>query len=135
MRDEARAEIERIAAAWTSGAKPDLWLTYHPYYRSPDLLGPALAREFGIPYVTVEASYSRKRDRDAWANAQQLLKSAVEKAALNICFTKRDQDGLVMLGPDIRLAYVPPFIDVRSVLEVPPVKWRGDAIRSRSPSQ
>jgi len=112
LRDDARAETERIAALWMSGKKPDLWLTYHPYYRSPDLLGPALSKKFGIPYVTIEASYSRKRERDAWSNAQQLLKSAIEKAALNICFTKRDQEGLAMLGPDVRLAYVAPFIDV-----------------------
>jgi glycosyltransferase involved in cell wall biosynthesis len=112
LREEARAEIERIASAWASGATPDLWLTYHPYYRSPDLLGPPLAAKFAIPYVTVEASYSPKRDRDAWATTQGFLRSAVEKAALNICFTKRDRDGLAMLGPDIRLAYVPPFIDV-----------------------
>lgn len=116
LRDEARAEVQRIAAA---SAKPDLWLTYHPYYRSPDLLGPALAARFGIPYVTVEASYSRKRDRDAWGNAQQFLKSAVEMAALNICLTKRDQDGLATLGPDIRLAYVTPFIDVANYTHAP----------------
>ncbi len=112
LRDEARVEMERIAAAWAMASSPDLWLAYHPYYRSPDLLGPALARQFGIPYVTLEASYSRKRDRDDWANAQAFVKSAVEDAALNICFTRRDENGLAMIGPGIRLAYVPPFIDV-----------------------
>lgn len=111
LRDEARAEVERIAAA---SAKPDLWLTYHPYYRSPDLLGPPLAARFGMPYITVEASYSRKRDHDDWAHAQQFLKTAVEGAALNICFTRRDRDGLAMLGPDVKLAYLPPFIDVEN---------------------
>jgi len=119
LRDEARAEAERIAAAWVSRGKPDLWLTYHPYYRAPDLLGPSLAASQDIPYVTAEASYARKRDRDDWANAQDFLKSAVEKAALNICFTMRDRDGLAVLGPDIRLAYVPPFIDVANYARGP----------------
>ena len=112
LRDRARAEVERITKGWSAGAKPDIWLSYHPYYRAPDLPGPSLAAKFDIPYVTLEASYARKRDRDAWANAQKLVTSAIEKAALNICFTKRDRDGLAMLGPEIRLAYVPPFIDV-----------------------
>ncbi|MBL8895309.1 MAG: glycosyltransferase family 4 protein [Rhizobiales bacterium] len=112
LRDQARAEVERIATDWSAGAKPDIWLTYHPYYRAPDLLGPPLAAKFQIPYVTLEASYARKRDRDGWANAQELVTRAIENAALNICFTKRDQDGLATLGPEIRLAYVPPFIDV-----------------------
>src|SRR5690606_15375884 len=95
-------------------AKPDLWMTYHPYYRAPDLLGPSLAKKFAIPYVTVEASYARKRDRDLWAEPQKFVISAIETAALNICFTKRDRDGLAMLGPHVRLAYIKPFIDIEN---------------------
>ncbi|MFO0993906.1 MAG: glycosyltransferase family 4 protein [Hyphomicrobiales bacterium] len=112
LRDRARAEVERIARDWSAGTRPEIWLTYHPYYRAPDLLGPLLTAESKIPYVTLEASYARKRDRDDWANAQKFVTSAIEQAALNICFTRRDRDGLAMLGPEIRLAYVAPFIDV-----------------------
>ncbi|MBL8905476.1 MAG: glycosyltransferase family 4 protein [Rhizobiales bacterium] len=128
LREEAQAEAERLAACWADGAKPDLWLTYHPYYRAPDLLGPPLATRFGIPYVTIEASYAEKRDRDGWAGAQRFLKSAVERSALNICFTRRDRDGLAMLGPAVRLASIPPFIDVAN-FSLPPPGRHGGPIR------
>jgi len=29
----------------------DLWLTYHSYYKAPDLLGPYCCRRLGLPYV------------------------------------------------------------------------------------
>src|SRR5690349_3295279 len=64
---EARAEIIRLSQQWRSGISPDLWFSYHPYYKAPDLIGPDLARRFDIPYVTAEASYSGKRDREGWA--------------------------------------------------------------------
>ncbi len=42
-------------SARSSGFRPDrgrdLWLTYHSYYKAPDLLGPRLSRRWGIPYV------------------------------------------------------------------------------------
>lgn len=125
LRDQARAEIERIATDGPAGAKPNIWLTYHPYYRAPDLLGPVLSSKFQIPYVTLEASYARKRDRDDWANAQKFVKSAIEEASLNICFTKRDREGLAMLGPDLRLAYVAPFIDIENYAQARPERNNG----------
>ena len=39
----AREEVARLTDVWTAGPRPDLWFCYHPYYKSPDLLGPALA--------------------------------------------------------------------------------------------
>src|SRR5688572_16434029 len=39
---EAELEIERISA----GPRPDIWLTYHSYYKAPDLLGPRLSRHW-----------------------------------------------------------------------------------------
>src|SRR4051812_16028297 len=56
-------ETDRIAKHWQEFGGPDLWFTYHPYYKAPDLLGPALSRRFAIPYVTAEASYSRRRNQ------------------------------------------------------------------------
>jgi hypothetical protein len=59
--------------AWEAMAparRPRAWLTYHPYYKAPDLIGPEIAARFAIPYVTAEASYAGKRDRDQWAGQQ-----------------------------------------------------------------
>ena len=89
--------------------KPDLWFCYHPYYKAPDLIGPPLAAAWTIPYVTAEASYSRRRDDTGWAGLQSLVVDAVRQAAVNICFTKRDEMGLAASIPEARLARLAAF--------------------------
>jgi glycosyltransferase involved in cell wall biosynthesis len=108
---EAEKEIARLSEGWASGGKPDLWFCYHPYYKAPDLIGPRLAAKFAIPYVTAEASYSFRRNVGAWAEAQALVADAVRQAALNICFTRRDRDGLLEIAPQATLKMLPPFIE------------------------
>jgi glycosyltransferase involved in cell wall biosynthesis len=107
----AAGERTRLTQDWAKGGKPDLWLTYHPYYKAPDLIGPELARHFGIPYVTAEASYSPKRDRQGWAAMQALVRDAISLARVNLCFTDRDRAGLQNAVPGGRFASLVPFID------------------------
>jgi glycosyltransferase involved in cell wall biosynthesis len=111
-RGVARDEHVRIAREWAArdAGAADLWLTYHPYYRAPDLLGPSIARQFGIPYVTCEASYAAKRDNDGWHEQQAVVKSAVRQAALNLCFTDRDRQGLAAIVSSSSIANIAPFI-------------------------
>ncbi len=111
MKGEAGAEMARLSQEWRRDGKPDLWFTYHLYYKAPDLLGPRLAREWHIPYVTAEASYARKRDRQGWADAQALIREAVRQARVNLCFTDRDRPGLESVAPQARFASLSPFID------------------------
>ncbi len=111
LRHSANEERARIAREWMNSGKPDLWFTYHPYYKAPDLLGPELARQFNIPYATAEASYSPKRDRQGWAAAQAWIRDAITLAGLNLCFTDRDREGLVKAVPSGRFASLVPFID------------------------
>jgi glycosyltransferase involved in cell wall biosynthesis len=111
LNQSAAVEVETIAAKWAAEDKPDLWLCYHPYYKAQDLLGPELCRRFNIPYTTAEASYSRRRDTMGWENVQQRLLETLNNASVNICFTKRDRDGLASAAPSARLAMLPPFID------------------------
>ena len=113
VRQAADAEKARLTALWHKGERPDLWFTYHPYYKAPDLLGPDLARHLAIPYVTAEASYAGKRDRQGWAERQALVGDAVSLARLNLCFTERDRAGLEQAVPEARLAAFPPFIDTQ----------------------
>ena len=61
---------KRLRDKWRRRRKPDLWFCYHPYYKAPDLIGPKLASSFNLPYVTAEASYSRRRDETGWAELQ-----------------------------------------------------------------
>lgn len=107
----AGREAARIAARWASGDRPDLWLTYHPYYKAPDLLGPALARDHNIPYVTVETSYSERRNIGHWAQTQRQVLRGIESAAVNICMTDRDREGILAIAPNARLAMLRPFIE------------------------
>jgi glycosyltransferase involved in cell wall biosynthesis len=88
-----------------------LWLTYHPYYKAPDLIGPDIARHFGVAYVTAEASYAGKRDNDSWAELQSAVKKAVRAAAVNICFTAADREGLARIVEPASLRDLAPFID------------------------
>jgi len=108
----AREETARLTKQWAANGRPDLWFCYHPYYRAPDLVGPALSRRFGMPYVTAEASYAGKRNADGWAPIQARVIASVELALVNICFTKRDRDGLARAVPDAVFADLKPFIDV-----------------------
>jgi glycosyltransferase involved in cell wall biosynthesis len=117
---EAAAEAARIGAEWRKRSAADLWFTYHPYYKAPDLLGPSLARDFAIPYVTAEASYSGRRNIGDWADAQQRVLASVRQAFVNICLTRRDRDGLVEAWPAARTALLAPFLDAGEFLKRPP---------------
>ncbi|WP_421901701.1 glycosyltransferase family 4 protein [Maridesulfovibrio sp.] len=48
---------------------PDIWLTYHSYYKSPDLLGPYISEKLGIPYVIYQGVFATKyrRNYKTWA--------------------------------------------------------------------
>lgn len=116
---EAASEIERLSRDFERDGPPDLWFCYHPYYKAPDLIGPVLARRFGLAYVTAEASYSQRRNLGCWAQHQQALKVLVGAASLNLCFTERDRAGLVEAVPKARLARIAPFIDAAPFLNHP----------------
>jgi glycosyltransferase involved in cell wall biosynthesis len=110
VQTEAGAERERIGAHLSNGPRPDLWFCYHPYYKSPDLIGPVVSRRFGLAYVTCEASYSDRRNIGVWTEMQKHALDAVRAAALNLCLTQRDMQGLRAAAPDARLARFAPFI-------------------------
>jgi glycosyltransferase involved in cell wall biosynthesis len=106
----AAAERVRLAEEWAAG-RPDLWFCYHNYYKSPDLIGPALCARFGVPYVTVEASYSARRNVGVWAKMQDQSLRGAQAAAVNLCLTERDEKGLRAVDASLRLARLAPFIE------------------------
>lgn len=120
LAEEAEREIETISRHWRQEGAPDLWFCYHPYYKAPDLLGPELARRFGIAYLTAEASYSPKRNGMGWQAVQDDLLAALNGAAVNICFTARDREGLVRASPTLQWAMLPPFIEAAAFLHNTP---------------
>ena len=112
----ADEEYNSLIAGWKDpGAawKPACWFTYHPYYKAPDLIGPRISTELGIPYATAEASYAPSRDASVWGVWQSHVVDAVRAAAINFCFTQRDRAGLQRVSCRRgELIDLPPFIDV-----------------------
>jgi glycosyltransferase involved in cell wall biosynthesis len=125
LREQADAEIARLRRTWAKHGPPEAWFCYHPYYKAPDLIGPVLAAEFAIPYVTAESSYSSRRNEGARKLAQDAVAAGASQAAVNICFTTRDREGLEEAIPDGRYAMLAPFIDVRRFQAPPAPKSRG----------
>jgi glycosyltransferase involved in cell wall biosynthesis len=108
--EAAKAEIPALIARHR-GAPPALWITYLSYYKSPDHLGPAVAKALGIPYVIVEASHAPKRATGDFAAPYAAAKSALKSADAVIAMTQHDAAMLQQIVPVDRLHHLPPFID------------------------
>ncbi len=111
---EARAQGEReaIAARWSRDGAPDLWFTYHPFYKAPDFLGPYLVHRFGLAYATAEASHAPKRSSGPWSRWHGINEAALRAADVHFCLTPGDRDGLATIVDEpARLVDLPPFID------------------------
>ena len=123
--------VDRFVKCCQSGkvVPPDLWFTYHLYYKAPDLIGPEIAARLGIPYVIAEASNAPKRARGVWADSHQKVLRALGQAALTIGFNSRDKDCVLpCLGPDGRYLDIKPFLDG---LPYPEDTDAGAALRAR----
>lgn len=114
---EIRAAADRETARLLSG-NPDwqIWVTYHNYYKAPDLLGPTIARRLNIPYVLIEASRSPKRLQGPWADFAARSEAACDAANTIFYMTERDRPALAAAKPPTqRLVHLPPFLN-RSTL-------------------
>lgn len=107
---EAAALVPRIVdagkqAGWRA------WITYHSYYKAPDLLGPAVARTLGIPYLAVEATRARKRLGGPWDAFARAAEAACDAADVVFYLTGRDRVALAEYAPaGQHLMHLPPFL-------------------------
>jgi glycosyltransferase involved in cell wall biosynthesis len=108
---EAEAEAVRVAAAWQREGPPDAVLTYHNYHKAPDLLGPRLATQFGLPYTIVEASRAPRRAAGAWSRHFALADAALARADAVAAVTAHDRVALDAHIPG-RVTTLPPFVDI-----------------------
>jgi glycosyltransferase involved in cell wall biosynthesis len=114
LRAQGEALAGQYADEWLSmnaAARPELWFTYHLYYKAPDYLGPGISQALGIPYVVAEASYAAKRAHGAWALGHEATAAAIRKAALVISPSRDDMAGLLQLIDETRILHLPPFLD------------------------
>ncbi|MFD2740442.1 glycosyltransferase family 4 protein [Sulfitobacter aestuarii] len=108
---EAGGEIARLipegrAAGW------QCWLTYHNYYKAPDLIGPAVAAALDIPYLLVEASRAQKRLIGPWANFARAAEAACDAARVIFYVTGHDAETLQRDAPEGQaLIHLRPFLD------------------------
>jgi glycosyltransferase involved in cell wall biosynthesis len=115
MRDQATEFARGLAAQWQRGPRelrPDLWFTYHVYYKAPDWLGPTVSGALGIPYVIAEASYAPKRAGGPWAIGHEAVGDSIRRAALVLSPTRYDIECVqpLLASPD-RIELLPPFLD------------------------
>lgn len=89
----------------------DLWLTYHTYYKAPDLLGPAVCRRTDVPYTIFQGIFSTKRRRRIKTLPGYFLNLRALAAARHL-FTNREEDwkNLKRRIPSERLTYIRPGI-------------------------
>lgn len=95
--------------------KPDIWLSYHSYYKAPDMLGPDCSRRMDIPYALFQGVYSTKRKRTLKTLPGFLLnRRALLSAKVVFTNKKGDERNLRRLLPQERVVYVPPGIQPTS---------------------
>lgn len=123
----AQSEITRITAI-AAREKWAAWLTYHCYYKAPDLIGPQVAKALGIPYLIVEASRAKKRLGGPWGRFAQASEAACDGANAIFYVTQRDAQALRRDAPDGQLLqHLPPFLDR---VDLPPMSTHQGSLLS-----
>jgi glycosyltransferase involved in cell wall biosynthesis len=117
-----RREALALIADWrrAGGTAPDLWFTYHLYYKAPDWLGPTASAALGIPYVVAEASCAPKRAGGAWDGAHRAVMLALAAADAVFGLNPVDRGCVLPLLRDPKhWVALPPFLDCRSCIALP----------------
>ncbi len=104
---QALARSWRFCRSW----RPDLWLTYHTYYKAPDVIGPWITRLFKIPYVLFQPMFSTKRRRDpATRRGFYLNRIALLSCCHAVTNNRNDIPALERILPADAVSYIPPGI-------------------------
>lgn len=118
-----QARIERLGARLADrlighyrnlprNQRPQAWITYHAYHKSPDWLGPAVRRALNIPYLLIETSFARKQAGGPWDLGHRAAAAAIRAADITLAMTSVDEAGLApLIEPPRELRRLPPFLD------------------------
>lgn len=119
----AKAEATRLTHELAAN-NTRLWVTYHSYYKAPDMIGPAVARVLDIPYIQIESSRAKSRLSGPWSEFAALAETASDAAdlifyliQLDLMTLKRDQ------SKQQKLALLRPFLPISSL---PTTTYRAD---------
>lgn len=117
--DQLADRLIRRYKALPARQRPQLWFTYHLYYKAPDWIGPKVARALRIPYVVAEASVAYKRASGPWGACHRAVLAALDQAAAVV--TLNPLDGKLI--PDqSKLRPMKPFIDTAPYEAVRPLR-------------
>lgn len=118
----ALEELEQLKSEWRrrpQADRPSLWFTYHPYCKAPDWLGPSMAEEFKIPYVTAEACRTRQGTDADWEQARHQVHESVRLATVNFCLKQSDLAYLKSFMVDQHaIRPLAPFVDLAGLDEL-----------------
>ncbi len=94
--------------------RPQVWITYHLYYKAPDWIGPRVTATLDIPYVVIEGSVAGKRAGGPWSLGHQATIAALARASAVISLNPADEPGVAphMRAP-ARPSRLKPFLDSR----------------------
>ena len=92
---------------------PDLWFTYHAFYKAPDLIGPNVSTALKIPYIVAEASHAPKRALGRWSLFHGEVEKTIAHADLIIGMNTNDRGGIKqILKEDTRYEELRPFLKI-----------------------
>jgi glycosyltransferase involved in cell wall biosynthesis len=131
LEEAARCEVKRLLAGWRHEprTRPELWFTYHLYYKAPDWLGPAVSAALGVPYLIAEASHAPKRAGGPWQTGHRAVEAALRRADAVFGLNPTDRDCVLpLLRQPQRWIALPPFLDARHY-NIPPTRPGGEPPR------
>jgi glycosyltransferase involved in cell wall biosynthesis len=92
--------------------QPEIWFTYHLYYKAPDWIGPKVSESLSLGYVVAEASHAPKRQHGPWAQNHAAVESAIQAADSVLSLAKHDMPCVTPLMHDhARHFHLPPFLE------------------------
>lgn len=126
-KEGAEVEAQRLLKSYMSlpkEAQPKAWVTYHPYCKAPDWIGPIVSKSLNIPYVTIEAAKTGQGGKeDLWKPWREEAQKGIKQADLHLVFKPTDQKYLVdLLGSKENLQPFNPFIDAESIPLAEPMR-------------
>jgi len=116
LRDIGRQLAARLIRRYQSGSthRPDIWFTYHVYYKAPDWIGPVVSEALGIPYVIAEASHAPKRRGGPWTIGYEGAAAAIRAADRIVGINSSNLPCVLpLLRHPGRVTPLRPFLDTR----------------------
>jgi glycosyltransferase involved in cell wall biosynthesis len=112
MQGLAKHETDRLMRSLAENGA-DCWVTYHNYYKAPDLIGPPVCRALNLPYIQIESTRARSRLTGPWANYAGAAEAATDAADVVLYLTELDLITLVRDRPETqKLIHLRPFLPI-----------------------